>query len=338
MTHVKTAAGDPGSWLGLPLPIVVPEIGGNHNGDLELALTMIDAAADAGAKVAKFQIYRTSDWISESEHSYADFQREELPLHAWDVVATHCRRRNLQFLATPFDRASVDVLAGLGVPAFKIASGDLTNLPLLRYVAATRTPIILSTGASQWSDIDAAVDAIRRVSDAGLLLLHCTAAYPSVDAEANLRVIPAMAERYGLPVGFSDHTPGVEISLGAVALGAVLVEKHFTTDRTLPGGDNAMSILPDELRALVEGAGRIRLALGCAERQITPSEQPLQAAIRRSLALRRDLAAGEIVHDEDLLELRPGSGIPASAAHEVAGKAARRALSARRLLRWEDLA
>ena len=337
MTLSTTTAAYPASWLGLQPPIVVPEIGGNHNGDLGLALRMIDAVADAGASVAKFQVYRTSEWSSVDDRTYSEFEREELPARAWATVEEHCRMRQVQFLATPFDRASVDALVNLGVPAIKIASGDLTNLPFLRYVAATRKPVLLSTGASCWGDIDIAVDAIRAVSDAALLLLHCTAAYPAVDAEANLRVIPAIAERYGCQVGFSDHTPGIEISLAAVALGAVLVEKHFTTDRSLPGGDNAMSILPGELGALVEGTYRVRAALGCAERKVTESEQSLQVAIRRSLALRRPLAKGEIVLEEDLVELRPGSGISAGDAAEVTGRTTRRALPAQHVLHWDDL-
>jgi sialic acid synthase SpsE len=224
------------------------------------------------------------------------------------------------------------------VPAFKIASGDLTNRPFLRYVAAKDRPVLLSTGASTWDEIDAAVETIREASTAGLLLLHCTAAYPASDEEANLQVIPAMAERYGCPVGFSDHTAGVEITLAAVALGAVVLEKHFTIDRSLPGGDNGISILPGELRTLVEGSRRVLASLGCPERQVTSSERTLLNAIRRSVAVRRNLEAGESLSPADLFELRPGTGIPASALEEVTGRTARLPLHAGQILHRDDLA
>jgi N-acetylneuraminate synthase/N,N'-diacetyllegionaminate synthase len=338
MTPFAPGAQDPGSWFGLSLPIVVAEIGGNHNGDLALARRMIDAVAEAGGGVAKFQAYHTSQWISAADPSYDEFAREELPDEAWSELAARCQAKHVVFLATPFDRTSVDRLAALGVPAFKIASGDLTNRPFLRYVAEKDRPVLLSTGASTLDEVDAAVETIREASNAGLLLLHCTAAYPTRDEEANLTVIPAMAERYGCPVGFSDHTAGVEITLAAVALGAVLVEKHFTIDRSLPGGDNAMSILPVELRALVEGSRRILASLGRAERLVTPSEQALVGAIRRSLAVRRDVKSGESLFRENLFELRPGTGIPASAVEEVTGRTARLPLHAGQILHWDDLA
>ncbi len=338
MTPLAADAQDPGSWFGLSLPIVIGEIGGNHNGDVALAQRMIDAVADAGAGVAKFQAYHTADWISAEDPSYDGFAREELPDEAWAELAARCQARDVVFLATPFDRTSVDRLAALGVPAFKIASGDLTNRPFLRYVAAKGRPVLLSTGASTWGEIDAAVETIREVSKAGLLLLHCTAAYPTSDDEANLSVIPAMAKRYGCPVGFSDHTAGVEITLAAVALGAVALEKHVTIDRSLPGGDNAISILPGELRALVDGSRRVLASLGCAERQVTPAERTLLSAIRRSVAVRRDVKAGECLSPADLFELRPGTGIPASAVEEVTGRTARVPLHAGQILHRDDLA
>lgn len=319
-------------------PYVIAEIGGNHGGRLDLALAMVDAAAAAGADSAKFQVYRTDLLVRRSEPSYADFRAEELPADAFRQIAAHCRGRGLTFLATPFDAPSVALLADLDVPAYKVASGDLTNDPLLAQVARQGRTVLLSTGAATLAEVGRALEVLRAAAAVPVVLLHCTAAYPAPVEEANLRVIPALRDRFGLPVGFSDHTPGIAIALGAVALGARIIEKHFTTDRSLPGGDNSMSILPDELRALVQDARRVALALGRAERALTPAEEPVAAFIRRSIVAAGPIPAGSRLTPEMLAVKRPAGGLPPSALPQVLGRCLGRALVPDEVLRWEDLA
>lgn len=319
-------------------PVIVAEIGGNHGGDLRLALDMVDAARAAGADAVKFQTYVLDRWIARESPSYADFQREALSFEQFRVIAQHCRDTGIVFFSTPFDEESADFLETLDVPAFKIASGDLTHLPLLRHVAAKGRLVLLATGASTSADVDTAVEAIRSVGGADPVLLHCTAAYPAPDEEADIGTIPAFRARYGTVVGFSDHTLGIEIALGAVALGADIVEKHFTTDRSLPGGDNEMSITPGELAALVAGSRRIAAAVGEGAKYVRPSERQLRPLLRRSLALRRALTEGETITRDDLLVLRPGTGMAPAEIDRVVGRKAARSLAAGQMLVASDLA
>lgn len=318
-------------------PLIIAEIGGNHGGDLALAKKMVDAAIDAGGRVVKFQTYRVEAFVSPQSEAYGEFGPEALSYDQFRELATYCARHGATFLSTPFDLESADFLEELDVPAFKIASGDLTFLPLLRHVAKKGRPIILSTGAATWDEIDRAVDAIRSTSNATLTLLHCTAAYPAPDAEANLRVIPRLRKRYGTRVGFSDHTVGVDIALAAVALGAQVVEKHFTIDRSLPGGDNEMSILPHELSRLVEASRRIWCALGDSERRRTPSEEQLLPNLRRSLAINREMTMGEEILEEDLIAIRPGTGIPPFQMDRVVGRRLSRSVEAFHIIGFGDL-
>lgn len=326
------------SFLNSQQPLIIAEIGGNHGGSVELAERMVDSAAAAGATVVKFQTYVPERLTSRNAAGFEEFARESLSYDEFRGLAQYCRERDVVFLSTPFDEDSADLLEDLGVPAFKIASGDLTHLALIRHVAAKNKPIFLSTGASTWEDIDRAVEAVRVRSTAELVLLHCIAAYPAPDEEANLRVIPEMERRYGLAVGFSDHTLGIDLALAAVALGAQVIEKHFTTDQTLPGGDNEMSILPEELATLLKTSRRIQTALGKPDRTPTPAEKALLPAIRRSLVLRRDLGTGDVITATDLTAVRPETGIPANQVDRVVGRRLGHPVAAFVPLQWEDLA
>ena len=307
-------------------PVVIAEIGNNHGGNLELAKQMVKAAIQAGTQYVKFQTMIPQRLLAPDHPAFEEFSREALSFDDFRVLHRFCSEQGAIFLSTPFDPDSADFLEELAVPAFKIASGDLTYAPLLEHIARKHRPILLSTGASTMDDIDRAVATIRAITDAELIMLHCTTAYPCPDDEANLAIIPALASRYRCRVGFSDHTLGVEIALAAVALGAVVVEKHFTVDRTLPGGDNAMSIAPDELMFLSAGMRRIVEALGSAERQKTATELRLESRLHRSLVARRNLAPGEIIRAEDVDAVRPGGGIAPSALGQVVGRRLRRAL------------
>lgn len=318
-------------------PLVVAEIGGNHGGSLELAMEMVSAASAAGAEVVKFQTYRTHNLLSRNEDWFADFDQESLTPDEFRDLANYCANSGVTFLSTPFDEDSADLLERLDVPAFKIASGDLNHLALLRHVAKKNRPIFLSTGASTWEDIDQAVETISGLSSAQLVILHCVAAYPAQDTEANLKVIPEMEKRYNLPIGWSDHTLGIDLALASVALGSMVIEKHFTTNQSLPGGDNEMSILPEDLTKLLEGSRRIYSALGTADKALTDSESDLLTSLRRSLVLRSGLVPGEEITADNLTAVRPATGIPADQVDLVVGKRAVGKLEAYSPLKWEDL-
>ncbi len=308
------------------VPIVIAEIGNNHGGSLELAKRMVVAAVEAGTPYVKFQTMIPERLLARDHPAFEEFSREALSFDAFRELHRFCQEQGAVFLSTPFDPESADFLEELGVPAFKIASGDLTYLPFLVHVARKHKPILLSTGASTLEDIDAAVEAIRRETEAELIPMHCTAAYPCPDEEANLRVIPRLADRHHCRVGFSDHTVGVEIAFGAATLGAVVIEKHFTIDRSLPGGDNSTSILPYELTLLVAGVRRVRDALGNGIRRMTESERRLATPMHRSLVARRDIKAGEVIQVEDLDAVRPGGGLEPSSLDAVVGKTLARGL------------
>ena len=322
-----------------PEPVVIAEIGGNHGGDYGLAVKMVDAAAEAGAQAVKFQTYLTEELVAPTHESYDAFAGEALSFEQFTALATHCRERNVVFLSTPFGIDSADFLEGMSVPAFKIASGDLTYHQLLRHIAAKGRPAMLSTGAANWDQIDRAVSEFLGITNepSQLILMHCTAAYPAADAEANLLLIPELRQRYRCPVGFSDHTLGIGISMAAVALGAQIVEKHFTIDQTLPGGDNDISILPAELGELVVQVKRISSALGSDVREPTPSERELIPIMRRSLVVRRRVDAGAQLDREDLSIVRPGGGLAPGLLDAVIGRRTSRSLEPGDLLSEDDL-
>jgi N-acetylneuraminate synthase/N,N'-diacetyllegionaminate synthase len=330
--RLSSVLGDPSA-----APYTIAEIGGNHGGRLDLALAMVDAAAAVGADAAKFQVYRTRALCTADMPGREDFEREELPPDAVRSLAARCASRRITFLATPFDEESLALVAELGAPAIKIASGDVTHWPLLRAAARCGRPLLLSTGAATFEELAGALAAIREVRAVPVVLMHCTAAYPAPDAEANLAAIPALREQFGLPVGFSDHTLGVDVALGAVAVGACVVEKHFTTDVNLPGGDNAMSITPLELERLVRGSRRVAAARGAEGARPTASERVLLPAMRRSLVAARPLAAGSTLTADSLAAKRPARGIAPCDLEKVLGRRTTRALAADEALRWEDL-
>ena len=313
---------------------VIAEIGGNHGGDIELARRMVDAAAESGAWAVKFQTYKTEELVAPNSEYYEAFAGEALSFAEFEELAKYCRKKGVVFLSTPFGTESADLLEKLAVPAFKIASGDLTHRSMLRYIANKGLPVMLSTGASEWSEIERSVEVLRSTGS-DCLLMHCTASYPAEDGEVNLQILPELARRYECPVGFSDHSLGIEIAFGAVALGAVVVEKHFTIDRQLPGGDNDISILPEELKTLVKQGKRIASALGSRERSLTPGERQLQPIMRRSLVAARALSVGELIERDDLIIVRPGTGIEPDSLDEIVGRSLQCAVVAGQVLTWD---
>jgi N,N'-diacetyllegionaminate synthase len=352
------AAADPepvaigGRHVGPGQPVlVVAEVGVNHDGDPEQALRLVEAAAGAGADAVKFQTFVPSRLASPraakaayqtpgapaGETQLAMLERLELPRSAYPRLRAACEAQGMLFLSTPFDEESADFLAAHGVPAFKAGSGDLTNLPLLRHLAGKGLPVILSTGMADEDEVAAAVDAVRAAGARGVVLLHATSSYPADPREANLRALPALQRRFATPVGLSDHTPGSAVALAAVALGAALVEKHLTLDRTLPGPDHAASLDVAGLAELVRGIRTVELALGDGVKRVTPGEAETRTVARRSLAARIDLPAGATLAGASLVALRPGTGIPPSELEQVVGRRLARPVAAGELLRLEDL-
>ncbi len=329
--------------------LVIAEAGVNHNGDLHLAHRLIDAAAHAGADAVKFQTFSAERLVSPRAPKAAYQRRQtgeggnqldmlkELELSADDfgVLQQHAHDRHILFLSTPFDEESADMLAGLDVPAFKLGSGEVTNLPLLRHVAAFGRPVILSTGMAYLGEVEVAVRALREGGCEDLALLHCVSNYPADPADANLLAMATLAAAFAVPVGYSDHTPGVAVALAAVAMGACIIEKHFTLDQSLPGPDHAASLEPGELQALVRGIRTVETAFGDGIKEPRPAERDTRQVARRSLFLRRAVRAGDFINAGDLVALRPADGISPADMDKVIGRPAARALAAGSLLTWD---
>jgi N-acetylneuraminate synthase/N,N'-diacetyllegionaminate synthase len=331
---------------------VIAEAGVNHNGQVELAHRLIDLAADCGADAVKFQTF-DPDLLVSPAAAMADYQvantgrrrsqREMLqelvlPRSAHEELMRHARDRGLEFLSSPFDEASADFLAELGVPAIKLGSGELTNHPLLGHVAGKGLPLLVSTGMADMPEVDAALEVIAERGDPQVALLHCVTSYPAEPVDANLQAMVTLQSAFGLPVGFSDHTAGIAVALGAAALGATVIEKHFTLDRGLPGPDHKASLTAPELLALVRGIREVEAARGDGVKRPRPVELPLRVAARRSLHAARDLPAGHVLVASDLVALRPGDGFAPSRLTGLLGSRLRRAISAGEQLREGHLA
>lgn len=331
-------------------PFVIAEAGVNHNGSPEVALRLVDAAADAGADAVKFQTF-SADALATADAAQAAYQREraaaatqlemlrglELPGDALRACQERAGSRGIVFLSTPFDLASVELLAGLDVPAFKIGSGDLTNLVLLRAAAAYGRPLLVSTGMATLEEVDAAVSDLRAHRDPPLVLLQCTSAYPAAVADANLAAMAVLHERFGVPVGFSDHTLGITAATVAAALGAAVIEKHLTLDRALPGPDHAASLEPDEFGSMVQAIREAHAALGDGTKAPRPGEEDVRQVARRSLVVNRAVAAGELIEEKDLDAMRPAGGISPLRLDEVVGRRVTRSVARREPLRPDDL-
>lgn len=331
---------------------VIAEAGVNHNGSVDRALEMIDRAADAGADAVKFQTFRSAEVISVhapkaeyqkattgSEESQLDMVRAlELDAAAHRKLVTHCVARKIQFLSTPFDVPSVALLVELGVPLLKVPSGEITNPILLRAIAATQLPLIVSTGMSTLPEIAKALHVIATEwGNEALLrervtLLHCTTEYPAPLDQINLRAMATMAAEFGLPVGYSDHTQGITVATAAVALGATVIEKHFTLDRRLPGPDHLASLEPDELAAMVRAIRDVTMALGHADKGPTTAELKNLAIARKSLVAAQAIRRGDPFTSANLTAKRPGSGVSAMRYDEYLGRVADRDYAADELI------
>lgn len=334
-----------------PACFVIAEAGVNHNGDVGLAHRLVDAAATAGADAVKFQTFKAERLASPrapkaayqvettggDESQYEMLKRLELDEAAHAALMDHCRARGIAFLSTPFDEEAADMLARLGVAAMKTPSGELTNLPYLTHVAGKGLPMIVSTGMATIAEVD---DAVRTFATAGgprLCLLHCISAYPARPTDANLRAVGTLAACFGVPAGFSDHTEGIGAPIAAAALGARVIEKHITLDRTLPGPDHRASLDLATFTAMVGGIRDALAALGDGVKRPRAAEAEVARVARKSLVARRHLRAGTILAASDLAAKRPGTGIPPGRADLVVGRRLRRDVAADHLIAWGDL-
>ena len=329
--------------------LVIAEAGVNHDGDLKKAMQLIDAAADSGADVVKFQTFKAQHLVT-TEAELAQYQRrvsahhigepdsnsqlrllEKLQLTREDhtKLKEHCDRRGIEFFSTAFDLGSLDLLMEMGARRVKIPSGEITNLPYLRKVATFNCDVIMSTGMADLSEV---ADAINCLEAAGLpknkiTLLHCTTEYPAPIEDVNLRAMATMRETFGLQVGYSDHTEGIDVPIAASALGATVIEKHFTLDQEASGPDHAASIEPPELKRMVEGIRRIELALGSEKKKCTSSERQNLPLVRKSIVAAKAIRKGELFSEENLTVKRPASGISPMLWDSVIGKQASRSFA-----------
>jgi len=320
--------------------LIIAEAGVNHNGDISLAKLLIDVAAEAGADLVKFQTFNADRLVTrtakkanyqkqttdgaESQHEM--LSRLELTEAMHLELIAHCEMRNIGFLSTGFDIEGINLLSNLGQECFKVPSGEITNLPYLRHIGELRKKIILSTGMSTFGDIEAAIEVLENAGTprAKITVLHCTTEYPTPMAEVNLRAMQTIHTAFGTAVGYSDHTQGIEVSIAAVAMGAAMIEKHFTLDRNLPGPDHQASLEPAELMAMVRAIRNIELALGDGIKRLTPSEIKNKPVVRKSLIASRNIKAGESFTVENITTKRPGTGISPMRWDEVLGSIAPR--------------
>lgn len=337
--------------VGYP-PYVIAEIGVNHNGRLDLALKLIDAAAKAGADAVKFQTFR-AEQVTTAKTKMAAYQvrnsgrrqtllamikKLELNERDYPAIIKRCRQRQVTFLSAPHGGfESVDLLQRLTVPAFKIGSADLTNWPLLRYVAKLKKPMIISTGMATLAEIREAVSVIRRAGNSHIIVLHCTTEYPTRPEEVNLAVIPQLGRQLALPIGYSDHTLGIQVPVMAATLGACLIEKHFTLDRSLPGPDQKASTTPAEFTAMVSQLKQVPLLLGSGTKKPTAREQAYRPLVRKSVVAARKIAAGEKFTAKNLALKRPGTGLEPKYFFTLIGKTAKRDLAADQLISLTDV-
>jgi N,N'-diacetyllegionaminate synthase len=320
---------------------IIAEAGVNHNGSLATAKKLIDRAARVGCDAVKFQTFKAERLVTKtapkaryqientgkSESQFAMLKRLELSEEDHKVLFAHCRKKGIVFMSTPFDEESVDLLARLGMGIFKISSGEMTNKPLVQRVAAHKRSIILSTGMSYLDEVAKAIDWIYGIwgearARPALTLLHCVANYPARVEDTNLKAMAVLACAFGLPVGLSDHTMGIEIPIAAAALGAAVIEKHFTLDKTMEGPDHRASLEPDEMKAMVAAIRNVEKAMGDGAKRPARDEYDTRRVVRKSLVAARDIRAGDLVLREDIAVKRPGTGLAPEMIDEIVNRRA----------------
>ena len=322
--------------------LIIAEAGVNHNGSIELAKKLVEKAKEAGVDYIKFQTFKASKLVTkaakqaeyqqknigkEGDSQYQMLKKLELSPEEHEVLIDYCHQLGIKFFSTAFDFDSIDYLHSLNLGLWKIPSGEVTNYPFLKRIAAFNEPTILSTGMCDMEDVRSAVNALYKngLSKENLILLHCNTEYPTPFEDVNLKAMDALRKEFGVEVGYSDHTKGIEVPIAAVALGATVIEKHFTLDRNMEGPDHKASLEPDELKAMVSAIRNIEKAVGGdGTKHVSESEKKNIAIARKSIVAARDIKAGEVFTEENLTVKRPGSGISPMRWEEVIGKIATR--------------
>ncbi len=330
---------------------IIAEAGVNHNGSLDIALRLVDAAAEAGSDAVKFQTFRAESVVSVAAPK-ADYQKQtpgavesqlemirklEMSPEMTRAVARHAGERGILFLSTGFDEESVDLLNEIGVPAFKIGSGDVTNTPLLQHIGRKRLPVILSTGMSYMVEVEAAVEALTAYGCPALALLHCVSSYPATPEWANLRAMNTLRQRFHVPIGFSDHFLELELAYAAVAMGACIIEKHLTLDNSLPGPDHRVSLSPERFSQMVSGIRNVEAALGDGVKQPSAIEKNVRDVARRSIVAAEAIPAGTVITQEMLAFKRPGTGVPPTHLDRVVGRTTKSAIERDAAINLGDL-
>ena len=329
--------------------IIIAEAGVNHNGSIELAKKLIDVAAEGGVDFVKFQTFKAETLVTQTADK-AEYQKEitdtdetqfemikklELDRNAHETLIEYCKQKDIQFLSTAFDHGSIELLAKLDIPFYKIPSGEITNLPYLRHIGRMGKPIIMSTGMSSLEEVR---DALNVLIESGaekeqITILHCNTEYPTPMKDVNLKAMLNIKDELGVNIGYSDHTLGIEVSIAAVAMGATVIEKHFTLDRNMPGPDHAVSLEPEELKAMVTAIRNIEKAMGGGEKKPSSSETKNISVARKSIVAKMSIKKGELFTEENLTVKRPGTGISPMDWENVVGSLANRSYEMDDLIR-----
>jgi N-acetylneuraminate synthase len=329
---------------------IIAEAGVNHNGSIEKAKKLIDAAVEAGVDAVKFQTFNTDKLVTKSapkanyqnettdkdESQYNMLKKLELSKKDHEILLDYCSEKNIKFMSTPFSFDTVDLLEEIGIDIYKIGSSDTNNLPLLKYIASKNKPIILSTGMSNLTEVSEAVDTIKKTGNNNLVLLHCVSNYPADYENVNLKVMNTMRKAFDLIVGYSDHTLGIEVPIAAVAMGAKAIEKHFTLDKTMEGPDHKASLNPEELKQMVSSIRNIEKSLGVSIKKPTINEIDNKNTVRKSLVINKKMNKNEIIKKENLEIKRPGTGIEPKFLDIINGMKLIRDVKEDQILVWED--
>jgi sialic acid synthase SpsE len=329
-------------------PYIIAEIGANHNGDMSLAKEMIDAAKECGCDAVKFQswdtdslfskcVYAMDEKSNQTDTLYKAVERYYLRPEQHLEMKSYCDLKKIDFSSTPFSKKEVDLLNTLEVKFFKIASMDINNIDLITYIARCQKPILLSTGMANLFEIEKAVKIIERCNNKNIVLLHCVSDYPPQYEDLNLMNIRMLKEYFGYPVGFSDHTIGYSIPIAAVALGACVIEKHFTIDKELSGWDHKISADIEEMKIIVQESKNISRAVGTYRRKVSTAEEKMKKKFRRSIVLTKNKKKGEMISTNDITAKRPGTGVPPDKANYILGKTVNRDMAYDEILKWRDI-
>ena len=319
---------------------IIAEAGVNHNGDIHIAMKLIDAAVSAGADAVKFQTFKTENVVSqtapkaqyqkeigESNESQFDMLKKlELDIDAHKTLLSYCQTKGIKFLSTPFDNKSIDLLESLGLDVYKIPSGEITNLPYLRHIGSLSKKVIMSTGMSTMSEIKEALSILLKAGTLkeNITILHANTMYPTPMQDVNLRAMLTIQNYFDIPVGYSDHTLGIEVDIAAVAMGATVIEKHFTLDKTLDGPDHQASLNPDELKSMVMAIRNIEKAMGDGKKVVSSSEKENKDIARKSITAIQKINKGDIFTEDNITVKRPGNGISPMKWDEVIGSKAKK--------------